>query len=148
MSASASTDGQTWTPSSLLVAGSSAILFALGSMHLLFTFVGPKLLPRDPQLQKRMGEVCMQLTKETTVWRAWIGFNASHSLSLMLFGTVYGYLAVKRSKVLFHDPFLLYLGLAYQLIYLGLARKYFFSRPFQGVLTAASMYTLGMLLDR
>ena len=33
-------------------------------------------------------------TKETTMWRCWVGFNASHSMGLILFGLAFGYLAL------------------------------------------------------
>ena len=62
-----------------LMAASAAILLALGLLHLLYTFRGPKLWPRDASLQQRMSEVSPVITRETTMWKAWIGFNASHS---------------------------------------------------------------------
>jgi hypothetical protein len=65
------------TLSSLLVAGSAAIILLLGLAHLLYTFHGPKLLPRDRELQARMQEVSPVITRQTTMWKAWIGFNAS-----------------------------------------------------------------------
>ena len=40
-----------------LVTLSAAIFLALGSIHLVYTFWGPKLTPRDPALQSRMREV-------------------------------------------------------------------------------------------
>jgi hypothetical protein len=66
----------------LLVAASAAILLLLGLVHLLFTFHGPKLLPRDAALQKRMQEVSPVITRQTTMWKAWVGFNASHSVEI------------------------------------------------------------------
>ena len=35
-----------------------------------------------------MGEISPVITKETTVWRCWVGFNASHSMGLMLYGLI------------------------------------------------------------
>ena len=52
---------------SLLVAASAGILLTLGSLHLLFTFHGPKLLPRDPELQTRMQAVSPVISRETRV---------------------------------------------------------------------------------
>jgi hypothetical protein len=43
---------QTLAPS--LVAASAAIILALGLVHLLFTFHGRKLHPRDPELETRL----------------------------------------------------------------------------------------------
>ena len=62
---------------------STLVLLTLGVLHLIYTFSGPKLLPRDPTLQARMNEVNLVITRQTTVWRAWIGFNASPSGQVM-----------------------------------------------------------------
>ena len=72
---------------------STLVLLTLGVLHLVYTFAGPKLTPRDPALQVRMSEVHPVITRQTTMWRAWIGFNASHSMGAILFGLVYGFLA-------------------------------------------------------
>jgi len=69
----------------LLVAASATIILALGMLHLLYTFRGTKLLPRDPDLQARMSEVSPVITRETTMWKCWIGFNASHVLATTLY---------------------------------------------------------------
>jgi hypothetical protein len=61
----------------LLMLASAGILLVLGSAHLVYTFFGTKLLPRDGELQKRMSEVSPVITRETTMWRAWIGFKAT-----------------------------------------------------------------------
>jgi hypothetical protein len=42
--------------------------------------------------------------------KSWMGFNASHSLAPILFGLVYGYLALSKGNILFGSPFLLATG--------------------------------------
>jgi hypothetical protein len=76
--------------SSSLVAAGAAIILLLGLMHLLYTFYGPKLLPRDPELQMRMQEISLVISRQTTMWKAWVGFNTSHShgYGAILFGAV------------------------------------------------------------
>ena len=78
------------------------------------------------------------------MWRAGIGFNASHSFGTMLFGLVYGYLSVLHSGFLFTSWFLLGLGLLTLLAYLLLAKLYWFSVPFRGVALATLLYALGL----
>src|SRR6266852_7022843 len=112
-----------------LVAASAAIILLLGLMHLLYTFYGPKLLPRDPELQTRMQQVSPVITRQTTMWKAWVGFNASHSYGLILFGAMYCYLALAHSDFLFQSVFLLSLGLILLFGYAFLAKKYFFRIP-------------------
>jgi hypothetical protein len=119
---------------------SAAIFLVLGTVHLIYTFHGPKLRPRDPALQDRMDQVSPVLTRETTVWKAWIGFNASHSYGAMLFGLVYGYLAIAQTTLLFHSPFLLTVGLCFLGLFAVLGKKYWFSVPFRGILLSMGLF--------
>jgi hypothetical protein len=57
------------------------------------------------------------ITKETTMWRCWVGFNASHSIGLILFGLVFGFLALAHGQLLFQSPFLLVVGLAMETVH-------------------------------
>jgi hypothetical protein len=129
-----------------LIAGSAAIILLLGLVHLLYTFVGPKLLPRDRELQVRMQEVSPVLTRQTTMWKAWVGFNASHSFGAILFGAVYGYLSLVHSAFLFQSTFLVLLGLVLLLGYVFLAKRYWFSIPFRGILAATALYAIAILV--
>ena len=63
------------------------------------------------------------------MWRCWVGFNASHSMGLILFGLVFGYLALAHGKLLFQSTFLLVVGLAMLSGVVVLCKVYFFSVP-------------------
>jgi hypothetical protein len=91
---------------------SASIVFTLGVVHFIYTFGGLQLTPRDPGLQISMSQISPVITKETTMWRCWVGFNASHSMGLILFGLVFGFLALAHGRILFQSPFLLVVGLA------------------------------------
>jgi hypothetical protein len=125
---------------SILMTAGAAIVLLLGSVHLLYTFRGTKLHPRDAALTARMQEVSPALTRQTTMWKAWVGFNASHSAGAMLFGLVYGYLALLHPAFLFQSTFLLALGLVLLAGYAVLAKLYWFKIPFRGVLAAMLLY--------
>jgi hypothetical protein len=130
-----------------LIAASAAILMFLGLAHLLFTFYGPKMLPRDRELIARMQKTNLVLTSETSMWKAWIGFNASHSLGVILFGAVYGYLSLAHSAFLFQSTYLLSLGLLMLLVYVILAKRYWFSIPFRGIILATVLYALALVIN-
>jgi len=130
----------------LLIAASAVVLGALGSVHLLYTYHGNKLAPRDPAVRAAMERDTPFITRQTTVWRATKGFNASHSLGIIAFALVYGYLALWRAEVLGGSIFLLALGMVVLLAYLVLARRYFFSIPFRGVALACALYAGGWAL--
>jgi len=129
-----------------LIAASAAVIFALGAFHLWYTFRGNKLHPRDPELRARLEQAPLVLTRQTTMWKAWVGFNASHSFGALLFGAVYGYLALVHSAFLLQSRFLLSLGLLALLAYAFLGKRYWFSVPFRGILLATAFYVLALVL--
>ena len=132
--------------SSALIAASAAVIFALGALHLWYTFRGNKLHPRDPELRAKLEQAPLVLTRRTTMWKAWVGFNASHSYGALLFGAVYGYLALLQSAILFQSWFLLSLGLVTLLAYAFLGKRYWFSVPFRGILLATVLYVGALVL--
>jgi hypothetical protein len=127
-----------------LVAAGAAVIFVLGTVHLVYTFRGPKLRPRDAALPAQMAHSALVLTRETTVWKAWIGFNASHSLGAMLFGVVYADLALAHPAVLWGSPVLLASGGALLAAFAWLGRRYWFSVPFRGIVLALVLYGAGV----
>jgi len=62
-----------------LVAAIAAIILLLGLVHHLGAFLGQKLYPPDPELEARRKVVSPVISRETTMWKAWVGFNASHT---------------------------------------------------------------------
>jgi hypothetical protein len=127
---------------------SAAITGLLGSVHLLYTFRGPKLTPRDGDLRQRMEQVAPVLTRETTMWKAWIGFNASHSLGALLFAAVFGWLALEQPALAFGSTYVMALGAAFLLAWLWLARRYWFRIPFIGILLSLGCYAAAFSLAR
>ena len=79
------------------------------------------------------------------MWKVWIGFNASHSFSAILFGSVYGYLAIVQPTVLFHSAFLSILGGLFLLVYVILGKIYWFSTPFRCLVVATILYAAGFV---
>jgi hypothetical protein len=127
---------------------SASIIFTLGTAHFAYTFWGTNLTPRDPALQITMSQVSPVITKETTMWRCWVGFNASHSMGLILFGLVFGFLALAHTQLLFQSPFLLVVGLAMLGGLVVLCKIYFFSAPLTGVCISLACYLTGIVLSR
>jgi len=130
----------------ILMCVSAAVVFLLGSAHLIYTFVGNKLRPRKPELVTAMEQDHPGITRQTTMWRAWVGFNASHSLGAMLFGMIYGYLALLHPQFLFASAFLLGTGAAMLIALLILAVRYWFSIPRNGISLALGCYLLSVVL--
>jgi hypothetical protein len=129
------------------IAGSAVVILVLGLIHLLYTFYGAKLLPRDRELHPHMQQVSPNITRGTTMWKAWVGFNASHSFGAILFGAVYGYLSLVHAAFLFQSIFLLSAGLLLLGGYVVLGKRYWFSVPFRGILTATGLYVIALIIN-
>jgi hypothetical protein len=127
-----------------LLAASALVILILGSFHLVFTFRGTRLHPRDTVLLSTMKEVSPRLTRETSMWKAWVGFNASHSFGAILFGLVYSHLALVNPSALFGSWFLLLVGLALLIGYCILGWKYWFSIPFRGIAVSTALYVASL----
>jgi len=132
----------------ILMLLSAGIILSLGVSHLYYTFWGPMLTPRDPALAISMRQTSPVITNETTMWRCWIGFNATHSMGLILFGLVFGFLALAHSQLLFRSPFLLAVGLAMLAGYVVVCKVSFFSGPLQSVSIALACYLTSIVLSR
>jgi len=89
----------------------------------------------DPSVSIRMEIVNNFPVLEVAIvnqWRCWIGLNVSHSMAGMLFGLVYGYLAVAHASLLFGSPYLLAVGLLLVGGLFAVAKAYWFSSPLIG----------------
>ena len=132
---------------SLFIAGAIPFLI-LGFLHTLYTIadmVRPsKLIPRDADLLDAMKQSSLSLTGETTMWKAWVGFNLSHGLGVMFFGWIYFYLALVNFDALKDALPLFYLAPVIAALYLGLSLKYWFRIPAIGSGVGTSCFLLGV----
>ena len=117
----------------LLIIGAS-IFGILGTIHLLYTYFTNKFEAHDTAVTEAMKGTSPILTKETSVWSAWVGFNASHSLGVMSFAAVYIPLAASYFQIIQQSLWFSFLPVIIGLSYLALAKKYWFKTPFVGIL--------------
>ena len=117
----------------LIITGAS-IFGLLGAVHLIYTFATNKFSPYNLAVKAAMESTSPVLTKETTIWKAWIGFNASHSLGAMLVPAFYIPLAMTDFKIIEESLWFSGLPVMIGLSYLFLAKKYWFKIPFIGIL--------------
>ena len=130
--------------SRILLSASAAIILFLGSVHLAYTMFTEQFNPTDGQLVTGMKHTAVLISRQTTMWNAWIGFHFSHSISLILFGLTYGYLVLYRWEVLDRSYFLAIVGLLFLLAYVVLSRLFFFKTPLIGVSMATVLYLAGV----
>ena len=122
----------------------------LGVAHAIATPRDPQqrrgLSPRDPQLSQSMTRTAVLLTSRTDMWRAWVGFNLSHSLGVILLGVVV--LVVGRSEASFAREAGVFVPLATcaAAAYLLLGLKYWFRTPIIGCALSLGLFVASWLL--
>lgn len=128
----------------LWIAGSLPFII-LGGIHLLYTFFTNKFSSRNKLVDDEMKTSYPILTKETTMWKAWIGFNASHSSGAIYIGLINLFLSIQYFAIV-TNPVFLTINIVTVLFYLWLAKKYWFSTPFKGMLIAACCFVAAAVI--
>ena len=118
----------------LLILG-GVVFVVLGGLHAIYTLLDlynpRRLVPTDPSVARAMANSALKLSRGgTDMWRAWIGFNFSHSLGVLLLGAL-GLWAGLRMAALPAGVMaaLTLIGCSY----LVLALRYWFRTPAIGV---------------
>lgn len=115
------------------IAGSIPFV-VLGTAHIAYSIMDAsrpaRIVPRQSELIESMKAGRLVITRQTTVWRAWIGFNISHGVGVFLFGLVvltgalFGFEANLSAM-----PALFYASPFVAAVYLVLSLKYWFRIP-------------------
>ena len=124
----------------------SLIFIILGSIHLLYTFLTDKFSSKNEKAVTEMKSSHPILTKETTIWKAWIGFNASHSIGAIFIGVMNIYVVSKFFTVLQNDIFFFTFNILTVGLYLWLAKNYWFRIPFFGILLTFICFLTSFIL--
>ena len=127
----------------LLVIG-GCLFGILGVLHALYTFADARnprrLAPQDPAVLRLMSSTSVRLSGgATTMWRAWLGFNFSHSLGALMFSAacIAAGLALSKAALL--------LPVAIGAVYLWLAIRYWFRIPAIGIALATLCFAAAWL---
>lgn len=123
-------------PGQALLAVGGAVFAALGVTHGALAvrdlWRPTAFTPADDRLRESMADVPMRFGgHRTSMWRAWLGFNLSHSLGLMVFGGFILIWALQDSTVA-QDLWLQVIGTTIGLVYLVLAVRFWFYGPVVG----------------
>ncbi|PUB25968.1 hypothetical protein C8K30_10655 [Promicromonospora sp. AC04] len=128
-----------------LILAAAGVFALLGTGHLVLLYTTSLLHPSDEAVRKQLDEATVPLSDATTMRRLWVGFNASHAVGAILFGGVFGYLALVRIEFLLGSPFLLVLGAIYIAAMLTLSGRYWFRTPSTGIAAAGCLYLAGIV---
>ena len=119
----------------------SVIYVLLGLLHGFYTLQDVRrpryLAPRNTELLNAMRESAVILDAEINLWRAWLGFNFSHSLGLLMFGGAFLYIGVFHPLFFAKSSLLQLCAILASATYVFLSLKFWFSKPaiFTGVAT-------------
>ena len=126
-------------------------LFAiLGLVHAVYTLADisrpRRLVPDDPAVIAAMSSSGLRLARGgTTMWRAWVGFNFSHSLGIAMFGVACIVVGLSLQSLALPKAALL-VPVAIGVIYFLLAIRYWFRSPAIGVAAGTLCFVIGWLL--
>ncbi len=123
----------------LLIVG-AAIFGVLGITHLAYTFFTNKFDARDQAVTDAMKATSPVLTRDTTMWRAWVGFNASHSLGAILVAAFYIPLTIKNMAAIQESLWFTILPALIGLAFLYLAKNYWFKIPLIGIALSTACF--------
>jgi hypothetical protein len=111
----------------------SVILVILGTIHLFYTFFSNKFSSKNKDVISEMKHSSPIITNETTIWKAWIGFNASHSSGAIFIGVLNLFLAIKYFDTFKDEHFFFIFNIVTITFYVWLAKTYWFKIPFLGI---------------
>ena len=117
--------------SSLLILG-GAVFIALGGTHAIYMLLDlrypRRLAPADPALVQAMSNSAVRITRGgTDMWRVWVGVNFTHSLGLLLFGSVAIWVGTRLNT--FSAPGVMPALILIGCMYFVLSYRYFFTTP-------------------
>lgn len=125
---------------SVLVIAGAGVLLLLGLAHAIYTLqsspAGGPMAPTDGDVRAAMavpGALGLAPNVETTLWRAWVGFNLSHALGIVAVSLTIAIPAlVDFGAALDHTGWLV-LALALPPVYLLISVRYWFRGPTTGI---------------
>ena len=138
------------TPIRALLMCGGSIFVVFGFLHALYTFLDirnpRRLVPDDPAIAAAMATSKLHLARgRTTMWKAWVGFNFSHSLGLILFGAL-SIAAGTTLQTLPVPSWILLLFAVMGAAYVVLAVLYWFRIPIAGSAIATACFLIAWFL--
>jgi hypothetical protein len=136
----------------LLFIFGALVFIALGGAHVVLTVrdaLRPRhLAPKNEHVQELMARTTLKLTDRATVWKAWLGFNFSHALGLVVFGVLSLLIAVYDFELMLRLQPLLLLTIVVAAVYVLLAIRYWFAGPALGATVGLVCFLLAALIAR
>lgn len=136
--------------SQLLFAGSASVFILLGATHGLQTLRDlsrPRsFTPTNEAVRDAMVAARLRFAPQVSIWRAWLGFNLTHSLGLAVFGTSLLLAAVPDFEVVSSRTWVTGSAILVSGLYTGVAFRFFFWAPTAGCALGCLGFVLSALI--
>lgn len=132
----------------LLILG-GGVFGVLGALHAIYTLLDlrnpRRLVPADPSVAQAMANSAVRLSGGgTDMWRAWIGFNFTHSIGVLLFAALAVWAGARINRLPAGImPALTLIGC----VYLVVALRYFFRSPAIGIAIGTGCFAAAWVLS-
>ena len=137
-----------------LVGIGAGLFLLLGLAHAIFTLQstpdGGPMMPTDAATRdamQRPGGLGMAPEIDSTLYRAWIGFNYSHSLGVVIAASIVLYHAAHDLGAAADRAWFVALALVAPVLYLTLAQLYWFDKPRDAIAFGGVLVWVGMLIE-
>jgi hypothetical protein len=134
----------------LLVMLGGFVFLALGTLHgavsLRDVWNPTQFTPNDPALRLAMQQSGIAFHPEVNLWKAWLGFNLTHSLGLILFGGAFLYVGMFAPGAFHASRALQAVAVSASATYLVISIFFFFSGPAVGTAAGLCAFLIATLL--
>jgi hypothetical protein len=140
----------TATGAQILEIFGALIFLLLGLIHGVLTFQDlsqPRTFtPPDAALRQAMQESRIAIHPQTNLWNAWLGFNLSHSLGLIMFGGTYFGIGLFCFSAFAQFRWLPICPVLVAMVYLILSIRFWFSSPVIAASMALTCFVMAWLV--
>jgi hypothetical protein len=131
--------------------GGAVIFLILGVFHGVLTLQDLSnpctFIPPDKALLQAMQESSIAIHPHTNLWKAWLGFNLSHSLGLVMFGGTFLAIGLFYFEVFSNNYWLQSCALLISSTYLIVSLKFWFDKPAIASAIALACFVVAMGLS-
>lgn len=118
----------------IVIAAIPFLLFGIGHGALtLRDLKSPRAFtPHDSALREAMQKASLRFHPDLNLWRAWLGFNLTHSLGLIVFGGAFLHMGIFAPGNFASSLLVQAAAVGVAAAYVAVSFKFFFSRPLIG----------------
>lgn len=134
----------------LLVIVGASIFLLLGSLHGIYTLRDlsqPRAFtPNDPSLREAMQKSSIRFHPSINLWKAWLGFNLTHSLGIVIVGAAFLYVGLFAPQVFAGSLLLQAVAVVVAALYFLISLGFFFLTPTVGAALGLGCFLVATIL--